>query len=67
MEQYSAVWQSDLPLKTKLERYDSLVVTKNIWGLHVLPFLPTGFACLEYVHVRCLRRILGIPQRAGPE
>ena len=60
MEQYSAVWQSDLPQKTKLERYDSLVVSKGIWGLHVLSVLPTDFAYLEYIHGRCLRRILGI-------
>ena len=61
MEQYKIVWQSDLPQKTKLERYDSLVVSKGIWGLHVLSALPTDFAYLEYIHVRCLRRILGIP------
>ena len=30
MEQYKIVWQSDLPQKTKLERYDSLVVSKGI-------------------------------------
>ena len=46
--------------KTKLERYDSLVVSKGIWGLHVLSALPTDSAYLEYIHVRCLRRILGI-------
>ena len=36
MEQYKIVWQSDLPQKTKLERYDSLVVSKGTLGLHVL-------------------------------
>ena len=61
MEQYTIVWQSDLPQKTKLERYESLVVSKGIWGLHVLSALPTDFGYLEYIHVRCLRRILGIP------
>ena len=61
MEQYKMVWQSDLPQKTKLERYESLVVSKGILGLHVLSALPTDFAYLEYIHVRCLRRILGIP------
>ena len=35
-----AVWQYDLPQKTKFERYDSLVVSKGIWGLRVLFILP---------------------------
>ena len=63
MEQYKIVWQSDLPQKTKLDRYDSLVVSKGIWGLHVLSALATDFAYLEYIHVRCLRRILLIYRR----
>ena len=37
------------------------MVSKGIWGLHVLSALPTDFAYLEYVHTRCLRRILSIP------
>ena len=61
MKRFAIVWQSDLPPKTKLECYDSLVVSKGIWGLHVLATLPNDYAYLEYVHARCLRRILGIP------
>ena len=61
MKRFKLVWQSDLPYKTKLDEYGSLVVNKNIWGLPLLATLPTDFAFLEDVHARCLRRILGIP------
>ena len=59
MNQYKLVWQSDLELKKKIERYFSLVVSKAIWGLHLLAVLPADFRHLEYLHTRCLRRILG--------
>ena len=59
MRQYQLVWQSDLPVKKKIERYFSLVVSKAIWGLHLLAVLPADFRHLEYLHSRCLRRILG--------
>ena len=61
MEKYKAVWASDLTLKTKLERFESLVVNKGIWGLHVLAVLDLDFSNLEYIYARCLRRILNIP------
>ena len=58
MGQYKLVWTSDLPLQRKLERFDSLVVSRGIWGLHLLSII--DFAHLEYIYARCLRRILGI-------
>ena len=58
MNQYKLVWQSDLSVKKKIERYLSLVVSKAIWGLHLLAILPSDFRRLEYLHTRCLRRIL---------
>ena len=61
MEKYKAVWASDLTLKTKLERFEALVVNKGIWGLHVLAVLDLDFSNLEYIYARCLRRILNIP------
>ena len=61
MEKYKAVWASDLTLKTKLELFESLVVNKGIWGLHVLAVLDLDFSNLEYIYARCLKRILNIP------
>ena len=60
MNQYKLVWRSTLSLKQKVDRYFSLVVAKGIWGLHLLTLLPADFSYLEYIHARCLRRILGI-------
>ena len=37
----------------------SLVASNVIWGLHLLPLLPADFRYLEFIHARCLRRILG--------
>ena len=59
MEKYKLVWTSDLPQQRKLERFDSLVVNKGIWGLHLLSAI--DFSFLEYIYARCLRRILKIP------
>ena len=58
MDRYSLVWQSSLTHKQKVHRYFSLVVAKVVWCVHQLTLLPADFAYLEYVHARCLRRIL---------
>ena len=55
---YRLVWQSTLTRKQKVDRYLSLVVAKAVWCVHQLTLLPADFAYLEYVHARCLRRIL---------
>ena len=63
MDQHKFVWQSDLPHEIRLERYDTLVVGKGIWGLCALPALPTDFYYLKYIdglpeaHPRCPRGI----------
>ena len=59
MNQYKLGWRSTLSLKQRVDRYFSLVA-KGIWGLHLLTLLPADFSSLEYIHARCLRRILGI-------
>ena len=61
MKRYSLFWQSSLTRKQKVDRYFSLVVANAVWGVHQLTLLPADFAYLlvvEYVHARCLRRIL---------
>ena len=60
MNQYKIVWQSNLSIKKKVEKYTALVVNKGIWGLHLLPLTRSDVAHLEYIHARCLRRILKI-------
>ena len=60
MNQFRRVWRSNLSLKKKVERYYALVVSKGVWGLHLLALKPADFAHLEYIHARCLRRILGL-------
>ena len=35
-------------------------MNRGIWSLHLLPLLPGDFTHLEYMHIRNLRRILGI-------
>ena len=59
MDSYRLLWHSKLTWKQEVERYYSLVASKVIWGLHLLPLLPADFRYLEYIHARCLRRILG--------
>ena len=54
------MWQSELPARDKLRKYESLVINKGIWGLHLLALKPSDFAHLEYIHTRCIRRILKI-------
>ena len=58
MNRYRLVWQSTLTRKQKVDRYFSLVVAKAVWGVHQLTLLPADFGYLEYLHARCLRRIL---------
>ena len=60
MNQYKAIWQSELPARDKLRKYESLVINKGTWGLHLLALKPSDFAHLEYIHTRCIRRILKI-------
>ena len=60
MHQFKLVWRSGLTIKQKVERYFSLVVSKGVWGLHLLALKKSDFKHLDYIHVRCLRRILGI-------
>ena len=60
MNKYKLIWSSKMPLKKKLEKYQSLVLSKGTWGLHLLALGKTDFKKLEYYHVRCLRRILGL-------
>ena len=61
MNQYKYIWQSNIPIKNKIQKYYSLIVSKAIWGLHLLALSPRALAHLEYIHVRCMRRILRIP------
>ena len=58
MHQYKIIWQSDLPVKKKVEKYKALVLSKAVWGLHLLPLTESNLAHLEYMHCRSLRRIL---------
>ena len=58
MHQCKVIWQSDLPIKKKVEKYKALVLSKTIWGLHLLPLTESNLAHLEYMHCRSLRRIL---------
>ena len=60
MNQFRRVWRSNLSLKKKVDRYYALIVSKGVWGLHLLALKPADFAHLEYIHARCLRRILGL-------
>ena len=60
MNQHKAIWQSELPARDKLRKYESLVINKGTWGLHLLALKPSDFAHLEYIHTRCIRRILKI-------
>ena len=48
--------------KQKLEKseYFALMVSKGVWGLHLLALKPSDFAHLEHVHTRCVRRITGV-------
>ena len=70
MHQYKIIWQSDLPVKKKVEKYKALVLSKAIWGLHLLPLTEANLAHLEYMHCRSLRRILKLKaayyRRRGP-
>ena len=43
-----------------MERYRALVLSKALWGLHLLALTETELKRLEYHHVRSLRRILKI-------
>ena len=45
-------------MKKKIEKYKALVLSKGIWGLHLLPLTESNLAHLEYMHCRSLRRIL---------
>ena len=60
MNQYKLIWTSKMSTKKKIEKYQSLVLSKATWGLHLLALGKTEFKKLEYYHIRCLRRILGI-------
>ena len=60
MNQYKLIWTSPLSLKKKIEKYYAFVVSKGTWGLHLLTLRNLHYDHLEYIHVRNLRRILGI-------
>ena len=61
MKKFTPIWTSDLPKKTKVRRYESLVLASCINGLHMLPLMVQDLEHFEYRHVRCLRRVLNIP------
>ena len=58
MNPYRLVWKSTFTRKQKVDRYYSLVVARALWGIHLITLLPPNLAYLEYVHERCLGRIL---------
>ena len=60
MKKFKLIWQSKMKKKRKIQKYFSLVLSKATWGIHLLALGKTEFKKLEYYHVRCLRRILGI-------
>ena len=60
MNKFKIIWTSDLTRKQKIEKYFALIVSKGVWGLHLLALKPSDFAHMECIHTRCIRRILGI-------
>jgi len=60
MNDFKLIWTSRLSIKQKVEKYKSLVLSKGIWGLHLLALGKTEIKKMEYHHARCIRRILGI-------
>ncbi len=60
MNQYRVFWRAHLPLGRLVQKYYQLVVNKATSGIHLLTIKDSEFAHLEYMHARCLRRILGI-------
>ena len=58
-KQFKLIWKSKLSQKKKLEKFQSLVVSKT-WGVHLLALGVDDFRKLDSVYTRCVRRILGI-------
>ena len=61
MNQFRDIWNSDISIKMKKNRYLSLVLSKGIWGIHMVGLTSDDLRYLDYIHARCLRRILKIP------
>jgi len=59
MKQYRLLWRAHIPLRRIVQKYLQLVVSKAISGVHLLTISPKSLQYLEYMHARCLRRILG--------
>ena len=60
LRQFAPIWNSTLPTRTKIARAYALIISKFLWGIHLLALLDTDFAYLDYVGARILRRILGL-------
>ena len=60
MNRNRLVWQSRLLRKKKIEKYRALVLSKFLWGLHLLALTESELRRLDYHHVRSLRRIMKI-------
>ena len=61
MNEYKIIWQSDLTVRKKVEKYNSFVWSKGKWSLHLLPMSKPNRSIIDGAQARHLRRILGIP------
>ena len=61
MNSLSRVWsQSKLSLKTKLQIYQTCIVSVLLYGSETLTLLTADLNRLQAFHMRCQRRILGV-------
>lgn len=61
MEQFRAIWRSNLSNQKKMLKYESLILNQVSWGLHLLTLYTADLDHLDYMHARGLRRIAKIP------